>query len=864
MENRKTEVRTFSAFHYDVAYRKTYSDYLETGFKILDAGLALLEKHPEFIFAVEQVVLIREYLERFPSMKNSAKKFVQEGRLLFAPGMFTMPDVNIPSGENFLRNFLIGRDYLAENLQAEPTICWMADIFGHHPQMPQIARLCGYSTYMFERGKRDGDDTVFLWEGIDGSKILTQWEVDTYYGIAIPFTPSFIKRGIGWISNYIETILLKPLKKNSAVKSFVISPMGGDFRVPEEDFISLIQQFNRKNKRYRIAFHSPEKSFAEIASKYKKRLPVLKTDFNPIMQGCYSSRIRIKQYNRRLENLAYAVELLDAIGDSVSKDSENLWKTITINSFHDIICGSLIDAAYREVLDSFHRTETDALTAIRRKVAGIHNSKTLPKNDSLPLTVFNPLAYPRTETVEIPLKILCDKQEITVTDTEGKQYPAQVIKIRTDEGTKTLDIMGKETGDNKKLRSGMQNILLLTEVSMPPAGIKTFNIKLNGKNEEIKKGYLKVEERLLENRFLRVRLADNGLITSFYDKENGAEFVPKLSELLPMGMNNIILQSDHGDLWSYYSGPVNGSVLYSQENSDPMPESGINLQRKGLVRRYAADANATGLPEIVIKERGPVRACIEVKNTDMNVTSGIYLSKDEKMLRFKTVFIPKGKRYRLRAAFPTSILNGKILYSIPFGFVKRKEGEYPAQNWIEYSDGEKGLCLLNRGIPGNNVTGGVMMLSLFRAVSMEDEGKNGEWFEEGVEHTFEYALRPFGEKDKKYNPARTGEMFNHQFYTVYPENTGYAPESSNFIEIKSGNAEISCVRKNGDAIELRIYETTGTGGKVTLSFSFRVKSCSIVDLKYQKRSTAEVKDRQITLALRPFEVVTCLLQKGSH
>jgi len=842
MENRKTEVRTFSAFHYDVAYRKTYSDYLDTGFKILDAGLALLEKHPEFIFAVEQVVLIREYLERFPSMKNPVKKFVREGRLLFAPGMFTMPDVNIPSGENFLRNFLIGRNYLAKTLQAEPRICWMADIFGHHPQMPQIAGLCGYSAYMFERGKRDGDDTVFLWEGIDGSKILTQWEIDTYYGIAVPFSSSFINRGIDWIVRYIETNLIKPLKENSAVKSFVISPMGGDFRIPEEDFISIIQQFNRKNKKHRIIFHSPEKSFAEIISKYQKGLPVLRSDFNPIMQGCYSSRIRIKQYNRRLENLAYAVELLDAISDN----------------------GSLIDAAYRESLDSCRQTETDALAAIRRKVAGIHNGKRPPRNGGLPLTVFNPLAYPRTETVEISLKTLGDKQDVTVMDSDGKQYPAQVTRTIIVEGTKTLDLMGKETGDNKKLDSGMQNILLITEISMPPAGIKTFNIKLNGKKGKTKDDSLIVEERLLENRFLRVQLADNGLITSLYDKENGFEFVPKLSEITPMGMNNIILQPDYGDLWSYYSGPVNGSVLYSQENSDPMPESGINLQREGLVRTYAADANAVGLPEMMVKEWGPVRVCIEVKNINLNVTSYIYLSKNEKMLRFKTAFIPKGKRYRLRAAFPTTIQNGKILYSIPFGFVERKEGEYPAQKWIQYSDGEKGLCLLNKGIPGNNVTDGVMMLSLFRAVAMEDSGENGKWFEEDMEHTFEYALRPFGEKDKKYNPARTGERFNHPFYTVYPENT-CAPESSGFIEIKSGNAEISCIRKYGDAIELRMYETAGTGGTVVLSCSFRVKSCSIVDLKYQKRGTAKVvKNRQITIALNPFEVVTCLLQKGSH
>ena len=48
----------------------------------------------------------------------------------------------------------------------------------------------------------------------------------------------------------------------------------------------------------------------------------------------------------------------------------------------------------------------------------------------------------------------------------------------------------------------------------------------------------------------------------------------------------------------------------------------------------------------------------------------------------------------------------------------KPEGEYPALNWVDYQDDKKGICLINRGLPGNNVTDGVMMLSLFRAVDM--------------------------------------------------------------------------------------------------------------------------------------------------
>ena len=53
------------------------------------------------------------------------------------------------------------------------------------------------------------------------------------------------------------------------------------------------------------------------------------------------------------------------------------------------------------------------------------------------------------------------------------------------------------------------------------------------------------------------------------------------------------------------------------------------------------------------------------------------------------------------------------MQEIPFGAIERPDSiEMPAQNWIDYSDGRHGLALLNRGLPGNNVSDGTMMLSL--------------------------------------------------------------------------------------------------------------------------------------------------------
>src|SRR5205085_1946504 len=87
---------------------------------------------------------------------------------------------------------------------------------------------------------------------------------------------------------------------------------------------------------------------------------------------------------------------------------------------------------------------------------------------------------------------------------------------------------------------------------------------------------------------------------------------------------------------------------------------------------------------------------------------------------------------RYRVVFPTSIPKGTSMEEIPFGAIERPQRqEFPAQNWGDYGDGSKGLALLNRGLPGNNVADGNMMLSLMRSARLISYGFIG-GYEPGV------------------------------------------------------------------------------------------------------------------------------------
>jgi alpha-mannosidase len=98
---------------------------------------------------------------------------------------------------------------------------------------------------------------------------------------------------------------------------------------------------------------------------------------------------------------------------------------------------------------------------------------------------------------------------------------------------------------------------------------------------------------------------------------------------------------------------------------------------------------------------GPVMGEISVKqpfgdekfNFHVRVYAGLA------RVEIDTHLVKQQKFVRYRNFFPLNLQTQHITYEIPFGALERPEGEYPAQNWVDVSDGTRGVALLNRGIP---------------------------------------------------------------------------------------------------------------------------------------------------------------------
>jgi alpha-mannosidase len=236
----------------------------------------------------------------------------------------------------------------------------------------------------------------------------------------------------------------------------------------------------------------------------------------------------------------------------------------------------------------------------------------------------------------------------------------------------------------------------------------------------------------------------------------------------------------------------------------------------------------------------------------------------------QTTLVNQDERVRYRAAFPTSIRGGKITYEIPFGAIDRPEGEFPAQNWIDTSDGDHGVTLMNLGLPGNNVVDGVMMLSLLKCTALKEgyaevggfklSTPTEEGYEKGKVHVFDYALAPHGGDWRAAQAYRRGMEFNTPLIPVKPSNHdgSLAPKMS-FIRLAGKHAVLSALRACPGGVVVRVYEAAGEReDQVSIQPVWPLRQATETNLLEQEDRplSIDLAGNRLVFDLGPFEIKT--------
>lgn len=382
-----SSIHVIPNFHYDVAYLRAYDEYLPICFRNMDEALRILDENAEYRFLVEQVILVEEYWKRCPEKREVLRRHAGAGRLAVSPGMFVMPDMNHTSGEAMFLQAKIGKKWLRENLGIEPDVCWVADCWGHHAQLPQILTQCGYSYYAFWRCMRpEVRRNDFLWKGLDGTRIKTHWLARGYGNLYFPSSEAIANApDLDLVGCGVEQVaaLCREIGRFGPSETIMLCN-GGDFMFPQASGPEVIRRLNRTKRLPPVRFSTPSEFMRSVRWRQK---PVVDGDFNSALQGTFASNIIIKQYNRVLTNRLLSLEALAVVRDR-PREYEDIWRLVLKQQFHDIVCGTLCDAALDESLREFGVAQTSIEEEGKRLASerGIE-------------AVFNPLSFARTEVV---------------------------------------------------------------------------------------------------------------------------------------------------------------------------------------------------------------------------------------------------------------------------------------------------------------------------------------------------------------------------------------------------------------------------------------------------------------------------------
>lgn len=436
----KARVYCVGHTHIDVAWQWTLAVTRDKAVRSFSTVLELMRRYPEYKFMSSQPQLYQYVKEDAPEVYQEIKERVKEGRWEAEGGMWVEADCNIASGESLVRQFMYGISFFQNEFGVKNKILWLPDVFGYSAALPQIMKKCGIEYFMttkisWNECNRMPYDT-FMWEGIDGTSILTHFSPSRDYqgGLAAGEAKP------DYENDYFTTYnaFLKPLQVKGAWQRYSQKKLnqevlmcygygdGGGGTTPEQ--IENERRTRRALPGLPCTKMSTATEFFEVLrSQVKDRFDLPKWVGELYLEyhrGTYTSMARNKRDNRKSEFCYQNLELFSVFGEKTAQVSypspeiRDGWRTILLNQFHDILPGSSIKEVYDESAVQYQEILTTGNKLIHEALAKIVDQLEAKEGA---VVVFNPNSHKVTDVVEV------DGKKRMAYDVPGKGYKTFTI-----------------------------------------------------------------------------------------------------------------------------------------------------------------------------------------------------------------------------------------------------------------------------------------------------------------------------------------------------------------------------------------------------------------------------------------------------
>ncbi|MCD6553960.1 MAG: hypothetical protein J7M16_08125 [Anaerolineae bacterium] len=841
--------------HWDREWYQPFQEYRIRLVHLMDKLLDILATDPNYrYFTLDgQTIVLEDYLEVCPERETEIRRFIQKGRLLIGP-WYILPDEFLVGPEATVRNLMLG-DRVARRFGPKMMIGYVPDPFGHISQLPQILRGFGIDVACFWRGAGDAP-TEFRWAAPDGSEVLTLHLRDSYGNAA--HLPTDEDGFVAAIQRIVDS--LAP----HAPTDYLLAMNGTDHLEPMPELPALIAAANARLPDVVLRHGTLPQHVAAVRAAAPD-LELLSGEMRcpqraPLLPGVLSARMWIKQRNAAAETLLEKwAEPFSALAATVEPGTLNLqplvqqaWRYLIQNHPHDSICGCSIDQVHKEMDVRFDWVTQIGEEVTRQSLAAIANAVDTTSLDTgepaVPVVVFNPVSGPRTDLVTIRAQLPGGMEHFTVTDEAGQPVPFQVQRRHVDEyGTLELAFVATD---------------------VPGHGYRTFAIRPADASPA--SSHQQTVPTTIENEFFVVEADPITGTFALTDKASGTVF---------HGLNRFVDDGDRGDEY-YYCPPETDRVVDA-----PVAPPTIRLVESGPARQTLQIEMAYRLPATLTADRS-ARA---EETVELPIVTRVSLSPGVRRADVQTTVDNRARDHRLRVHFPTPIRTDVSHAEGHFDVVSRPvdlptdtadwveqpSPTHPQRTFVDVSDGERGLMVINRGLPEYEVlrgeTGVTVALTLLRCVgwlSRDDlvtrPGHAGPGLPTpGAQcpghHVFEYAVVPhagdwsacFREAHAFNAPLRAALTGIHQ---------GSLPSAGSFVTVEPDTVVVSAVKaaEMGDGLIVRVYDIGEESVEGRLRLWRPFGRATLVNLNEEELKELDVsgEQREIGLAIGKKQIVS--------
>lgn len=792
-------ISAFGHAHVDVAWLWRLKHTREKIARTFSSVLRLMEENGDYHF-LQSMPQLYDYIKiDYPEIYSQIKEKVAEGKWEVEGGMWVEADCNIPSGESLVRQLLIGQAFFKDEFNYVSKTLWLPDVFGYSWALPQILKLSNIDTFMTTKlGWNEYNSLptdTFTWRGIDGSEILTHiiTTPDDYDQPGFTYNSQMTAEAVvGTWNNYHEKAINQDL-----LFAFGYGDGGGG---PNREMLEMKKHLSGvdgfpviKSTKVSTYFERLKNTFNE-SNQYKHVWNgELYFEFH---RGTYTSQAINKKLNRQFELRFRKNEMIKSlltILNNNAGDNETMnemWKILLRNQFHDIIPGSSIKEVYEDSLLEYKDLEE------KMNIEETKSFNLLIKDSDKHIHYFDSTQWGNSKIIKI------------------HNLNNQDVYLKNEK------IVTQRIGFNTHLALVESKALAFNNLEIK---------KSNDTNEENHLSVVQPEDYRLETPFYVVKFNSKGQISYLLDKEVSRLVNP---EGKPLNVFQVFtdkpIQFDAWNIDSFY-----------QEKHDEIVEMIAMSEETGEIRTTIS---------------------IEWMYRSSSICQKIHFYKHSKRIDFETHVDWHEASKLLKIAFPVDIHTTEATYDIQYGNVKRPNHwntswdfakfETVAHQWVDMSERDYGVSLLNDCKYGHDIKDNVIRLTLIKSAEYPDKTQDIGG------HEFTYALLPHKGDFIEGEVVNEASDLNNPI-EAYP---GIAQTTDAVVKINSNHVMVNAVKlaEDTNGFIVRVHEFGGKREEITFTSDFDIESVDENNLmeEYISNTTLKLVNNEVKVFIKPYEIKT--------